>query len=232
MNENSSKETPNSQQTPADDARLERLTKRKAGRPYNERYSKAIRWLRLILPVIALGIAAVVFTWSNMETKTKILTEAQAPKSIGKNELLNPKFESTDEKKQPYTITAKRALQGETNEDLVILEEPLGDMLLSSGNWVAIQADQGAFRQDNKRLFLKGSVKLFHDDGYQMTMPELYIDMENNTAWSDHPVQAQGPAGTINATGLKANSESGHLIFSGPAKAVLTGNTEILPNGP
>lgn len=202
--------------------RLERLSRPQTAQAYNPRYSRFIRWMRLVLPLVALAIATVVFAWSNMNDDNIIpVQNAEAPRSIGKNELLNPRFESKDDKKQPYTITASRALQGETNEDLVILEEPLADIMLNNGSWVAIKAEQGAFRQDNQRLLLRGSVELFHDKGYQIQTAQLHVDMDKNTAWSETEVYGQGPAGTLEAKGLQADSTEGYLKFTGPAKLVL-----------
>ena len=190
---------------------------------YNPKYSTYIRWLRRILPVIALVIVAVVFAWGNMNDPNIIpAQDAHAPKTFGKNELLNPRFESLDKKNQPYTITAKRASQGESDDNLVMLEKPLADMMLNSGNWVAIKSKEGAFRQDTQRLFLRGDVELFHDRGYQMSMAELHIDLQANTAWSGTDVYGQGPAGTLTAKGLQANNVTGHLKFTGPAKLILT----------
>lgn len=190
---------------------------------YNPRYSRFIRRAKLVLPLVALMITAVVFAWSSMSDENMLPTpqDASTPQSIGKNELLNPRFESKDDKKQPYTITAKRALQGENNENLVILEKPVADMMLTSGNWVAIEADQGAFEQDNQKLLLRGNVRLFHDRGYHLETALLHIDIASNKAWSEEDVRAHGPAGTLEATGLQGNADSGHLLFTGPAKLVL-----------
>ncbi|MEM7617858.1 MAG: LPS export ABC transporter periplasmic protein LptC [Pseudomonadota bacterium] len=189
---------------------------------YNPGYSVFVRRMRLILPLIAVILIGVVFTWSNMGDETIISAEdPAAPKTIGKNELLNPKFESVDDKNQPYTIVAKRALQGNNNDDIVILEEPLADMLLNSGNWVAIKAKQGAFSQEKQSLLLRGDVELFHDKGYQMSMPELHVNMDKNTARTDKDVKGHGPLGTLEAKGLSADSAKGHLSFTGPAKLVL-----------
>ena len=111
--------------------------------------------MRLVLPLFALSLLAIVFSWGTF-TQDDILPQidpAEAPQTIGKNELLNPRFESNDDKNQPYTITAKRAIQGETNEDLVILEDPLADILLENGNWIAIKAEQGAYHLDVCRQY-------------------------------------------------------------------------------
>lgn len=197
---------------------------------YNPKHTAFIRRMRLILPLIAAIIMAVVFAWGNMSDDNIITAESpKAPKTIGKNELLNPRFESVDEKAQPYTVTADRALQGSDNEDLVILERPVADMTLTSGNWIAVKAQQGAFLQETQRLLLKGDVEMFHDQGYQMQMAELHVDLDKNTAWSETDVYGQGPAGTLNAKGLQADNVQGKLIFSGPAKLILhkTGGSDL-----
>lgn len=204
--------------------RLERLSAARDPKPatYNPKYSAFIRKMRLILPIIAVSLIAVVFAWSNMGDDNLITAQSpEAPKTFGKNELLNPKFESVDDKKQPYTITAQRAVQGTNNEDMVILEQPLADMLLNSGNWVAIKAKEGAFSQKKNQLLLRGNVELFHDKGYQMTMAELHVDMDKNTARTDTDVNGQGPLGTLEAKGLNADNTKGYLSFTGPARLVL-----------
>lgn len=211
------------------DARRERLGRPAAGTMHiNPRYSLFIRRMKMILPLVALAITAVVFTWGSMQEDSLIpaALEASIPKTFGKNELLNPRFESTDASKQPYTITAGRAIQGETNDNLVILEDPVADMQLKSGSWVALKAQQGAFRQDSQQLLLRGDVQLFHDKGYQLQTAQLQINMTDSTAWSKDDVFGQGPAGTLKAKGLQASSVEGHLIFNGPAKLVLKRNVQ------
>lgn len=204
--------------------RLDRLTRTSEKKAYNPSYTKFIRSMRIVLPLVAVAIAAIVFTWTTVQEEQLADLQAQIemPQQIGKNELLDPRFESRDEKNQPYTITAKRAIQGETNENLIILEEPLADMLLSSGNWIAIEARQGAFRRDNLRLLLKGAVRIFHDQGYQLETEQLNIDIKENIAWSETDVYVQGPEGFLEAKGLQAEQNKGNLVFAGPAKLTLT----------
>ncbi len=207
--------------------RRERLAQPpKERKGYNQSYSRYVRWMRLLFPLAAMAIVAVLFTWSDgseEELVVPIQQQATAQKAIGKNELLNPRFESKDEKDQPYTVTASRALQGESDDKLIILEKPVADMLLDTGNWVAVEADKGAYHQETQKLLLQGDVKLFHDEGYQMKTPQLHVDMKKSYAWSDMDVYGQGPAGTLEAKGLKANNETGRLVFTGPAKLVLNG---------
>ena len=190
-------------------------------RKLNTGYSSFIRSMRIVLPLFALAIVAVMFSWNMMKADQVIpVKDEKAAQTIGKNELLNPHFDSVDDKNQPYTITAERALQGE-KDGMMLLDKPMADIVLNNGNWLAIQSDQGAYRQQSQRLLLKSNVELFHDEGYTMETQELDVDLNAGTAQSDVDVHAHGPMGKVNASGLKADSKAETLIFTGPAKLVL-----------
>ena len=61
-----------------------------------------------------------------------------------------------------------------------------------------------------------------------MVTEKLLVNLSSREAWSDKPVYGQGPAGTLQATGLQAHTETDHLIFTGPAKLVLNKSVEGL----
>ena len=91
--------------------------------------SASVKKLRLALPVIAGAIVVFMFVWSDMESVAPPpRKETVAPQSIGRNELLNPRFESEDANQQPYTITAKKAFQESSDLNRVILDKPVADI--------------------------------------------------------------------------------------------------------
>ncbi len=186
------------------------------------RHSSIVRRLRLILPLIAVAIIAVMLAWSDMDkVAAPVKREDVSPQTMGKNELLNPKFQSEDTNKQPYTITADRAFQESQDLDRVILEKPVADIALKSGAWIAIKAKDGEYFQGEQKLKLNGDVRMFHDKGYEITSQKIDLDVTNQTAQSDLPVSGQGPSGTIEGTGLRANGTDSTVIFTGPAKLIL-----------
>lgn len=207
--------------------RLQRLTRHIDGgeRDYNLSYSKLIRRMRLILPLIALAIIAILFTWPNFD-RDAIQNEADIPlqeRRIGKNELLRPQFETTDKKRQPFSIYADRAIQGESNENLVILENPLASITLNSGSEITAEASQGAYEQDTQRLLLQGDVSIRHDMGYVLSTEQMHIDIDKEDVWSELDVFVEGPEGQIEAKGLKLLGQDRKMIFLGPAKMTLKG---------
>ncbi len=211
-------------------ARINRLSRRGKNSKVNIKYTKFVRTMRLALPIAAMVVVAILFLRSGVEDKLTI----DAPqidnqldnngikeRKISQNELINPKFETMDKKNQPYKITADRALQGEKNKDLIMLEKPVGEMTMKDGERVTMQSKTGAYLQDSERFFLQGDVIVKHGDGYTIYSQEAHIDLNKNLAWSEKNIRGIGPEITINATGVKANGNTGEIIFKGPAELVL-----------
>ena len=190
---------------------------------HNPGYSKFIRLAKLIMPLIAVILVAMVFLWNSMNSTVIIPADngTLSVESIGKNELINPRFESRDEKDQPFAITADRAWQEKTNEDQVSLENPSGEITLNSQEHVAISAAQGDFLQKTQELILRDNVKLAHSSGYTLDTAILYMDLKNAQAGTDTAVFVESQEGTITATGLRADQTKGTLQFLGPATMIL-----------
>jgi lipopolysaccharide export system protein LptC len=185
-------------------------------------YSFLVRKLRLILPLVIVAIFVALLAWSDSDKTVKAVPkEDVSPETMGKNELLNPKFEAEDEKQQPYTITATKAFQEPDNLDLVILDKPVADISLKDGSWIALESQDGKFTQSAGDLSLDGDVKLYHDDGYELRTSHVDINIRDQVVTSTSPVSGQGPAGDITASGLTAKGQDGTLVFTGPAKLVL-----------
>lgn len=192
-------------------------------------YTRAVRWMRLALPLIAVAMIGLLMAWPHIrDTMTVVQREAAIAPAVGANELLNPRFESKDSENRPFTVTAKRAVQSIRDPEVVILEHPMADIILEDGAWMAAEARNGAWRQKEEKLVLEGDVRLFHDKGYEVKTPKLLIDLQSRHAWSDQPVQGQGPAGTLQASGLEARAAEGVLLFTGPVKLVLNRSIEGL----
>jgi lipopolysaccharide export system protein LptC len=207
------------------EARLERLSRYRSERSGNssESYSALIRRMRIILPLFAMAIIAALMAWPSMDNKISVLKEEQTAslQTIRKNELTGPKFESVDEKSQPYTLTALRAVQDEQNEEIMHLEQPEGKLALNSGEQVGLKADKGIYYQVPSQLKLNENVRLLHSEGYEMSMTHLDIDMKAGTAETDSNIEGNGPAGTLKAQGMNADNNAGILVFHGPAKLTL-----------
>jgi len=212
-------------------ARMERLARREQKRDHSfvHSYSRFVRLMRLALPLCALAIVVVLYVRSGLDEQVIQPVQEEPEKnhsyqrSISRNELLNPKFESVSKQDQPYEITAQRAVQGEANKDLIMLDRPLGKITMKDGLQITLRSNAGAYRQDTGRFFLEGDVYLEHDGGYTLQTQEAHIDLKKGYAWSEKDVAGSGPDIKIAARGVRANSNTGEIVFTGPATLTLDG---------
>lgn len=208
----------------AEKSRLDSLTVRTDVSPLGRRYTLFVRSMRIVLPLVAVALLAVIITWPDMEKRVApVKREDILPQSSAlQNELLKPHFESTDENGQPFTIDAATATQNRDNPDLIHLDKPMGKMLTAEGEGVTIEADTGLYEQNAEKLLLKGLVKLTHASGYSLESAEMRINMSAREAFSDQDVHVESADGTIDAAGMEAFSQNGLIVFKGPAKMILT----------
>lgn len=192
----------------------------KAGRSY----TRFVKIMRLILPMAALLLVALVMAWPKMEQSITPLTPeniSENPQSVTQNELINPRFEGADSQNNPYILIAKRATQSANNPDILLLESPNGDITLGAEDKLAITALKGTYRQNAGKLLLEGDVHLVHSAGYVMDTSRLSIDVKAQESRTDQAVTITGPAAKLNATGMDARNNEGLIVFTGPATLVL-----------
>jgi lipopolysaccharide export system protein LptC len=193
-------------------------------RDRNRFYTRIVRSLRFILPLFATGVVALLMAWPRVrDTVATLPKDTLAPvPAVGKNELINPRYDGRDGNLRPYEVTADHAIQSPNDPKLVLLDKPKGRLALADPDSIAGAADSGTYNQADSKLNLSGHVTLTHSLGYAMTTEKLLVDIKTQTAVSDLPVHGNGPAGTIEATGIKVDHNAGILIFTGPAHLVLT----------
>lgn len=196
----------------------------------NHAYTRFIRSMRIILPLIAVGLTVVILTWEDAGRNVEpIKKEELVPQSANiQNELLKPVYNSIDANNQPFTMTADLATQDRSNPDLVNLQAPKAELAQQDGSKLNADAKTGLYEQKTQKLNLEGDVHLIHSDGYTLSTEELRIDIPIQKAFSGRDVRVEGPAGSIDAKGLEGDGIAGVLIFTGPAKVVLNSGGNIL----
>ncbi|MCI5059964.1 MAG: LPS export ABC transporter periplasmic protein LptC [Alphaproteobacteria bacterium] len=194
------------------------------GAVINRGYTRFVKSMRIIIPLIALALMVVVITWPEMEDQVAVIPkETLIPQAeMGENELLNPNFETVDSQMNPVKVTAQRATQNQDDPDLVNLDKPNADLKMKDGSGLLIEADRGVYEQEAEKLFLESNVILQHESGYELQAKELRVNMQSREAFSDKDVYVTGPEAQIQATGLEGNVETGILLFKGPAQLTLT----------
>lgn len=199
-----------------------------------KKYSRFVKLMRLGLPVLALVLTVIVIFWPDETSKIAIIQKTELipedKNMIGQNELLNPRFETTDAQAQPVNVTAIRALQNQDDPDLIKLDKPNADLKMKDGSDIHLEALSGTYEQNSEKLYLRDEVKIRHESGYELQAEELRVDMKTREAFSDKNVLIDGPDAKIEAIGLEGNMADGILTFKGPAKMTIY-NQKALSEG-
>jgi lipopolysaccharide export system protein LptC len=134
--------------------------------------------------------------------------------------MVNGRFVGSDVHGRPYTVTYDSARQppGGGPIDMV---NPIAELTLQNGHWVALRSDRGRYDQAGGTLDLSGHVELFHDEGYRFATETAHVEFSKNLIWGDRAVEGRGPKGEIFARGFRVINNGDALSFTGPARLLL-----------
>lgn len=186
-------------------------------------YTWFVRIAKFALPLAALVIIGIVFTRLSVDPDREKITDLpqDTKTSAGQIELEKAKYEGVDGAGRPYTLTADAASRSPETPDRVDLTAPKADITLQGGQWLALEAGKGAYDTKAGQLSLSDGVRIFHDSGNEMTTDSIEIDSKNSNAVSHTAVTAQGPLGTLTATGVTISDGGDNIVFTGPATMTL-----------
>jgi lipopolysaccharide export system protein LptC len=178
-----------------------------------------------LLPLAAIGLLGAIALWPEFESaadRGRVAFRRVAEVRPDALHIVQPRYQGLDEQNRPYTVTADVAVQA-GNEDVVQLQQPRADMVLSDGAWIYLEARDGRYDKPNNQLDLAGRVTVHHDDGTQFVTERAAVDVEGGNASGNEPVAAQGPFGTLTSDGFRLLDRGQVVVFTGQARAVLEG---------
>jgi lipopolysaccharide export system protein LptC len=182
------------------------------------------KWL---LPALALALLALVAFWPEIEggEDSRVSFRRSAQPRAEALRVVEPRYQGIDELNRPYTVTA-RAGQQQGSEQILDLDQPRADILLTDGSWIYLRADEGRYDKPRGHLDLAGDVTIYHDNGTMLRTEQAAVEIEEGSASGDRPVAAQGPFGTLTSEGFRLTERGAVVVFTGQAHAVLEGGKE------
>ncbi|MDP6344619.1 MAG: LPS export ABC transporter periplasmic protein LptC [Alphaproteobacteria bacterium] len=186
-----------------------------------QRYSRFVGMMRLVLPLVALGLVVIVIAWPNgldRDDGFQISFADMRPGEAGELTMLRPRYLGTDSRNRPFVVTADRATQDPDDQRLITLRQLQADMTTAGGGWFTVLAEAGVYHQQRQQLHLQGPINIFSDSGYEFHAQAVDIDLIKGRAVSDQPVRGQGPFGTLRADRLVIEDQGGRMQFQGNVK--------------
>lgn len=173
-------------------------------------YSKLVRWAKLILPVLALGLIVSIFAFSKPDAirDGSLFTDAEMAELAEGQKITNPNFAGVTLAGDAFTVEAETALPDAPKPTRIDLVKPAAEINTERGLDIASWAEAGVLDIDGRSVTLSGSVSLSTSSGYSAQTEELILDFETGNASSPGRVVAQGPIGSIESGSFLAEQST------------------------
>jgi len=189
------------------------------------RRRRFVRFMKFILPGLALAILTAVFVWPQISKRQNLLSISMTAVESENAALVmnNPRYRGSDADGQPYVVTADRAIQDPQDDKQVTLDRVQADFSMNDGQWWSLTSDTGVYNGTTQLLHLFGNIAVFGDKGYEMHGHSAEVDLKTKVISSDDKVWGQTTMGTINANGLRVYDKGRVVVFINGVK------TKIFP---
>lgn len=169
-------------------------------------YTRLVRALKIVLPLLALALLSSIFLWPR-ETHFDgglVYTSADLV-ALGEGlAVTRPRIAGATAAGEPFVVTAERAVPDGPDPEAVELERVRAEFRQDDGREIALAAEEGALRPKAQTLSLSGDVALDTSDGYRVRTERVEADLEDGELVAPGPVSAEGPRGSITAGSFRA----------------------------
>jgi lipopolysaccharide export system protein LptC len=187
------------------------------------RRRRFVRFMKFILPTIAVGMLMTVLAWPQLSKRQGLLSLSLTAVESDNAALVmnNPRYRGSDSGGQPYVVTADRAVQDPQDDKQVTLDRVQADFSMNDGQWWSLSADTGVYNGTAQLLDLFGNIAVFSDRGYEMHGHTAEVNLETKVISSDEKVWGQMDMGMINANGLRVYDKGRVIVFINGVKTTI-----------
>lgn len=172
-----------------------------------------------VLIAAIVGIVIWIVSGNNGEDGARLVFSHVPKTDVLPSEMLKPHYQGIDEKGQPYTVVADKAVQ--KDKETVALENIRADLQQKDGQWVGLNAGAGELNIQTKKMRLEKGVDMFYDGGYEFRSEYANVDIAAGTAYGDSKIEGQGPMGTLKANSFSVSDHGRVIRFNGSVKMIV-----------
>ncbi|MCM2561861.1 LPS export ABC transporter periplasmic protein LptC [Lutimaribacter sp. EGI FJ00015] len=189
-------------------------------------YPRLIAWLRIALPIAALGLLSTLFLLSRDIDPTQSIpfSQGEIEERVREQRVTAPNFAGSTERGDFISLTASSAKLDPEDGDRFLAENLSAKIDLSGGASVEFNANQGEVNTSLQQARLIGGAVVTSSTGYRITTEELTTSLNVLNVTSTGPIQGTGPLGSFSAgrMQLESDSTSGHarLLFTNRVKLI------------
>jgi len=186
--------------------------------------ARLFRWLRILLPVTAVGVLVISLFWSQIiprDSRIGVETQPQDEAAGRPGEaVVNATYSGVDRQGRPFSVTAVNVSSPEGQGNVLQLSRPSGEITLRDGSQATLAASDGVYDRAGDTLALRGDVTLRHGD-LTARSPSAMVDLKTSSASGDDPVEGSGSFGTVAGQGFRVGEDGNTVLVTGPARLLI-----------
>ena len=191
-----------------------------------DRYSRRVQFLKRILPAIGAALLLLVGLWPKLHPmlqQVRLGFPAIDLREARELRMVNPRYAGLDRYGRPYVVAASVGRQTPDRNDVMALEQPKAVMTVHGGASVAVTAATGIYQSPAQLLDLFGDVTLVHENGMRFVTQRAHVNLADNTAEGQNPIEGHGPLGDIKGEGFQILSKGDTIVVTGRSDLLLKG---------
>jgi lipopolysaccharide export system protein LptC len=178
------------------------------------RHSSRVRWVKIVLPVLAL-VAVAVFWGSAQFIPTDLATIARLSGIDAASESIvmeKPHISGFEGTRQAYDVMADRAVQSLNDPKVVTFDDIDAHIGLDAAGTASLDASTGVYDGNHNTLVLTEGIATT-TDGYWASFRQAAIDLGEGSLVSEGPIEIRTSEGTIRANGLQVSERGKRITF-------------------
>jgi LPS export ABC transporter protein LptC len=124
-----------------------------------------------------------------------------------------------DRQNQPYSISARNAVQDKDKPNFIALEDVSGATNRSAGEVITFSSRNGLYNSDVKALDLDTDVVVKSAGRFTARMDKAHVIVGEKRLTSNSPVTVELASGTIKANGVEITNEGNNILFLNRVRA-------------
>ncbi len=191
-------------------------------------YSRLVAWMKVLLPLAALGILSTLFLISRTIDPAESIPMAQIDLAQRAQELgvTNPSFAGVTDSGDHIAFQAKRTRPAGNDPEHLLANDVTAQINLTSGTLIDITSHSADMHQQNLTVRLEGDVHITTTTGYVMITDTLLTRLDEIYAETLSRVDGTGPPGDLTAGKMllvtNPDTDQAELLFTDGVKLIYT----------
>lgn len=194
-------------------------------------YSNLVTWLKVLLPLAALGLLSTLFLVSQkVDLESAIpFADVELEKRLRDRQITAPYFSGKTDQGHDITVTAETAHPDAEDSSRIIAQNVGALLTMEGGTEITVTAKEGDMDGRFQELLLDGEVEILTSTGYTIETEAMTFGLEEARAETTSTVTAESALGHLEAgrMALRPSGENNeiYLFFTKGVRLVYTPQT-------